>query len=130
MVSEFAAARNTKMEQLRVVFVYQGTAEQGPMFFDRLDPDAIAIADPDGDLAQMFGIRRGGWREMFGLRSWVAGVRATAKGHLINRKIGDAWTMPTIFAVHGERILGEFRGSHAGDHPDIDQLIADLEERS
>lgn len=96
------------------------------MFFDRLDPQATAIADPNGELYELFDIERGGWREMFGLRSWIAGIRATAKGHLINRKIGDPWTMPTIFAVRGARIVGEFRGRHAGDHPDIDRLIADL----
>jgi len=112
------------------VFVYQGTAEQGSMFFDRLDGGATAIADPDGDLYNAFDVERGGWREMFGLRSWAAGLRAAAKGHLINRKIGDAWTMPTIFAVRHERIIGEFRGRHAGDHPDIEQLITDLGERS
>lgn len=96
------------------------------MFFDRLDPQATAIADPEGELYALFGIERGGWREMFGLRSWAAGIRATAKGHLINRKIGDPWTMPTILAVRNARIIGEFRGRHAGDHPDIDDLIADL----
>jgi hypothetical protein len=112
------------------VFVYQGSAEQGPMFFDRLDPGAIAIADHEGELYGRFGVERGGWREMFGLRSWAAGIRATAKGHLISRKVGDPWTLPTIFAVRNERIVGEFRGRHAGDHPDIDQLIAELEEKS
>lgn len=112
------------------MFVYQGMAEQGPMFFERLHPHAVAMADPDGTLYEGFGIARGGWREMFGLRSWVAGVRATSKGHLINRKIGDPWTMPTLFAVRHERIVGEFIGRHAGDHPDLARLVAELEEIS
>ncbi|MFK7916759.1 MAG: AhpC/TSA family protein [Ilumatobacter sp.] len=110
-----------------MVFVYQGTADQGPMFFERLDSDAIAVADPDGELYEHFEIERGGWREMFGLRSWAAGIRATAKGHLINRKVGDAWTLPTIVAVRNERIVGEFRGRHAGDHPDVEQLFTTIE---
>ncbi len=67
---------------------------------------------------------------MFGLRSWIAGVRATTKGHLINRKIGDPWTMPTLFAVRNDHVIGEFRGRHAGDHPDLDRLIAEMEEIS
>lgn len=98
------------------------------MFFEQLDDEAVAIADPDGDLYHSFGVRRGGWREMFGLRSWAAGLRATSKGHLVNRKIGDAWTLPTIFAVCSDAIVAEFRGRHAGDHPDIHRLFADLEE--
>ena len=93
------------------------------MFFDALDPDAVAIADPDGELYRDFSIERGGWREMFGLRAWRAGIRATMKGHMINRKIGDAWTLPTVFAVRAGRIVGEFRGEHAGDLPEIGQPV-------
>lgn len=107
--------------------MYQGSAEQGPMFFDGLDPDATAIADPDGELYRAFEVERGGWREMFGLRSWLAGLRATRKGHLINRKIGDAWTLPTVLVVRNEHVLAAFRGGHAGDHPDVEQLLATVE---
>ena len=108
--------------------MYQGTVEQGPMFFESLDPDATAIADPDGDLFRAFSVERGGWREMFGLRSWRAGVRATLKGHTINRKIGDAWTLPSVFALRGDRIIGEFRGRHAGDLPDVAALRSAVNE--
>lgn len=99
------------------------------MFFDRYDPDAIGIADPDGALFGLFEIRRGGMREMFGLRSWGAGVRATLKGHLINRKVGDPWTLPTVLAVRNGDVVGEFVGEHAGDHPDVQalpQILAEL----
>ncbi len=108
------------------MFVYQGTPEQGEMFFGRLDGAAVAIADPDAELYAAFDIARGGMREMFGLASWKAGVRATMKGNLINRKIGDAWTMPTVFAVRHAAVVGEFRGTHAGDHPDVGALFAEV----
>jgi len=97
------------------------------MFFSGLDDRAIAIADPDGELYRAFAIERGGWREMFGVRSWLAGLRAARKGHLINRKIGDPWTLPTVIAVEDGVIVGEFRGEHAGHHPDIGQLLAEVE---
>jgi len=111
------------------VFVYQGTAEQGPMFFDSLDRGAVAIADPDGELSTEFAIGRGGWREMFGLRSWTAGFRALRNGHLINRRIGDAWTLPTVLAVSDGYIVGEFRGRHAGHHPDVARLLRETAHR-
>ena len=131
MVSEFAAARTAQgPDAPDVVFVYQGTADQGPIFFGRLDEHAVAVADPDAELYRAFGVGRGGLREMFGLASWKAGIRATLKGHLINRKIGDAWTLPTVFAVRGGSLVGEFRGRHAGDHPDLDTLFADATRQS
>ncbi|MEM9041166.1 MAG: hypothetical protein AAGD33_14810 [Actinomycetota bacterium] len=110
------------------MFVYQGRPDQSPLFFDRLDPEATAIADPDGDLFAAFEIRRGGWREMFGLRAWVAGIRATLKGNLINRKIGDPWTLPTVLVASGGRVVAEFIGEHAGDHPDVATLVEQLDE--
>jgi hypothetical protein len=110
-----------------VVFVYQGTVEQGPMWFDRLFPGARAIADPDGDLYRAFGVARGGMREMFGAASWACGLRAVRQGHFVNRKIGDPWTLPTIVAVRDRSIVWEFRGEHAGDHPDVTTIPEQLE---
>lgn len=110
-----------------VVFAYQGTAEDGPMFFDRHDPTSVGVADPDGELYAAFEVPRGGWREMFGLRSWIAGIRATAQGHLVNRKLGDPWTLPTVVALRGDRVVARFVGEHAGDHPDMSTLLDQLD---
>lgn len=107
-----------------MVFVYQGAPDQADLFFGRLDPGATAIADPEGELYRLFGVERGGFRAMFGLRSWVAGIRATRQGHRINRKIGDPWTLPTMVAIEDDEILWEFRGDHAGDHPDVSAIPA------
>ena len=97
------------------------------MFFDRLIDDVRAVADPEGSLFATFEVDRGGAREMFGLRSWRRGVRAVAKGHFINRKIGDPWTLPTIVAVRDRAIVWEHRGQHAGDHPDVPTIPERIE---
>lgn len=109
-----------------MVYVYQGTVADGPKFFDALDPDARAIADPSGELYAAFAVGRGGWREMFGVRAWRAGIVATLKGHRIDRKIGDPWTLPTMFAIDGDRVIWEFRGQHAGDHPHVASIAAEV----
>lgn len=108
------------------MFVYQGTVEQGPMFFDRLFPEAVAIADPEGELYERFQIARGGLREMFGLESWKCGLRATRQGHRIGRKIGDPWTLPTVVGIRDGVIVVEFRGEHAGHHPDPVELATSM----
>jgi hypothetical protein len=107
-----------------VVFVHQGTVEQGPLFFDRLFPDALAIADPDGRLYEAFGVERGGLREMFGPAAFRCGVRAALDGHRIGRKIGDPWTLPTVLVIRDGSVVWEHRGEHAGDHPDVASLPA------
>lgn len=105
-----------------MIYVYQGTPAQSAMFFDKLDPGSTAIADPDRRLYRRFGIRRGGLREMFGWRAWVAGAKAALDGHTINRKIGDPWTLPTVLAVRNGSIVWSYRGAHAGDHPPVDDI--------
>lgn len=109
-----------------MVYVYQGTEAQAPRFFSELDPEAVAIADPDAELYRAFGVERGGWRAMFGVRSWLAGIRATLGGHRIGRKIGDPWTLPLVVAVSDGRITWEHRGTFAGDHPDVDAIRTEL----
>ncbi len=123
MVSEFAAARDAKETPPAIVFAYQGATDQFDQFFADLDLDAIAVPDPDGALYTTFGVERGGWREMFGLRSWIAGVRATFQGHRIGRKIGDPWTMPTVISIDDGAFTTVHRGEHAGDHPDPTDLF-------
>lgn len=46
------------------------------MFFDRLDTETLALANPDKGLYDAFAVRRGGWRVMFSWASQRAGCRA------------------------------------------------------
>ncbi len=105
-----------------MVHVYQGTVSQAARFFSGLDPDAMVIADPAAELYRAFGVERGGWRAMFGARSWLAGIRAAIRGHRIGRKIGDPWTLPLVVVIEGRTVIWEHRGTFAGDHPDVDAI--------
>ena len=85
---------------------------------------ALGIADPAQVLHRAFEIPRGGWREMFGLQSWIAGVRATLGGKFIGAKVGDGWTMPVWTVIDGDRVLWRWVGTHAGDRPDLADIPA------
>lgn len=99
------------------------------MFFDRSRADVRGIADPDMTLHEAFSVARGGLREMFGIRSWIAGLRAVTQGHFIGRKLGDPWTLPTIVAIRDHTVIWEYSGDHAGDHPDLDVIAQTLAAR-
>lgn len=101
-----------------VLFFFQGTPEQGRAFFEKLWPDARAVADLPKNFYDGFGLERGGVGEMFGARVWACGVRAAAKGHFIGAPVGDPWTMPGVFLVRGADVLWQHDFAHAGDHPD------------
>ncbi len=106
-----------------VLFVYQGTVEQGRDFFAGLWAEARAISDSPKTFYDGFGVARGGLKEMFGAEVWSCGARAfLTKGHFIGMKVGDPWTMPTSFLVDGDRVLWTYEGVHAGDHPDFERI--------
>jgi hypothetical protein len=111
----------------RIVLVHQGTEEEFDAVLRPLWPDAEAVSDPDGELYRRWNVERGGLREMFGLRSWLAGVPAFLRGNRIGWKgKADGWTLPTIVRLRSGQVVWEHRGTHAGDHPDLDALRATL----
>ncbi len=104
------------------IFVFMGTPDEGKAFLDTHWPGAQGIADPDKTLYEAFSVPRGGWREMFGLGSWLAGIRATLKGKWIGRRHGDPWTLPLFVVLDGSAISWRHVGAHAGDHPSVDSI--------
>jgi hypothetical protein len=107
-----------------VVHVFMSDPEQGRAFLDAHTPEpqrgtARGVADPDQVLHRAFAVPRGGWREMFGLRSWIAGARATLRGNFVGAKVGDGWTLPVWVVLDGDREMWRWVGTHAGDRPDV-----------
>jgi hypothetical protein len=108
------------------VFVYQGTPEQGEDWFGdlRADGSEAALADLGKQLYDRFGVDRGGLAAMFGPGAMACGIRAVRKGHRVGRKIGDAWTLPYVAVITAGSIVWEHRGSHAGDDPEPELILA------
>ncbi|MEO0495434.1 MAG: hypothetical protein AAF081_18660 [Actinomycetota bacterium] len=119
---EFATITVAQPDYPRVVYVHQGLLADDRTWFPVDDPHLIAIEDPDADLYAAFTVRRGGRREMFGLRAWWRGAIAFVKGNRIGRKVGDGWTLPTIVGIDDGHIVWRHDGEHAGDHPDLGMI--------
>jgi hypothetical protein len=123
-VTDLAQAARAAAVDPSVVFVYQGTPQQGAEWFAGLPESMRAIADADKVLYRAFDVERGGLGAMFGPGAIACGLRASRKGHRIGRKVGDPWTLPLAVAVRGGAVVWEHRGRHAGDHPDAATLLA------
>jgi hypothetical protein len=101
-----------------------GTPEEGQRFFDDRWPEARAVSDPEKSLYQELGLARGKPGQFFGLSVLRAGLRARRDGHSVGKVVGDPWMMPGWFLVKDSKIAWSFRGQHAGDHPDYDDVAA------
>jgi hypothetical protein len=105
-----------------ILFVYQATVEQGTSFFERGWPAARAIADPDRQLYEAFGIERGNSEQFANIGVIACGIRATLKGNFNGRLQGDPRLMPGLFLVAYDAILWQHDYRNLGDHPDFAAL--------
>lgn len=105
-----------------VLFFFQGTPTEGRAFLRRDWPEARAVADPDLEFYERFGVRRASYLESLGPSVLIAGRRARKKGYEAGPLSGDIWRMPGIFAVEGERVIWSFHPRHAADHPDFGEI--------
>lgn len=76
------------------------------------------ISDPACILYRSLGLRRAGFSQVFGWRSWVRGAAATVRGHWVGRLVGDGFQMPGAFLLQNGKVVQAFRHRHASDRVD------------
>lgn len=121
-ISDLRAAAEADPDYPNVLFFFQGGATQGRAFLRRYWPTARAVADPDLEFYEWFGVRRGSLVETLGPSVLKARGRAAAKGHENGPRSGDIWRMPGVFAVRAKRILWAHHPRHAADHPEFAKI--------
>jgi len=105
-----------------VLFLHQGSPEEGRALFDRLWPEARAVSDPELWFFSSVGIRRGKLREVLGPSAWIAGARSMLRGNAPGRPVGDVWIMPAMLLVENDRIVWRHDYRHIADGPDLEQV--------
>lgn len=112
----------------KVVLAFPASLEEGQEFFDRLWPEARAIADEHGRLYEMFGLSRASLKEMFGPGVWLKALKTMRSGYSPGRPIGNPWLMPGVFLVREGLILRRWESRNIGDNPDFGELFLSLSE--
>ena len=71
-----------------------------------------------------FGLDRGLWKTL-GPASLFRGIRAMSDGFRQGRTDGDLWQQGGVFVLgQGEMLLFQHRNAFAGDHADLDAVLA------
>jgi hypothetical protein len=104
------------------LFFYQGTPKDGADFFSKYWPQARAISDEGRKFYTAFGVKQGGFKEMFGPEVWKCGFRAFAKGLVIGKPIGNPLTLTAAVLVQRNLLLWQYHSEHAGDLPNLSKL--------
>lgn len=85
--------------------------------------DVARIADPGCELYRAFGLGKGGFRELLGLRVWWLGFLSVFKGCGVGHLAGDGRQMPGAFLFHKGGIIAAQRAESASDMPDLPALF-------
>ncbi|MGB0619007.1 MAG: SelL-related redox protein [Myxococcota bacterium] len=119
-MADLRAASEADPDYPDVLFFFQGSATEGRAFLRRYWPEARAVADPELEFYDRFGVRRATFLEALGPQVvFGARRRARAKGHQNGPRDGDIWRMPGIFAVSDKKVVWAHQPKHAADHPDF-----------
>lgn len=111
----------------RILIVHPASVEAASPFFASRAPGMPTISDTEHTLYRGFGLGKGSFGELFGLRPIIRALQATLRGHFIGKPAGDPFLMPGMFLVEGQRVLAEHRSRHAGDHPYLEAFVSVVE---
>ncbi len=108
-----------------ITLIHMVDDQQAEEFFTRYElGDVPRISDPDRRLYQMFGLDRGGIRELFGLKVWLRGVTAGLfAGHGIGGARGNPFQMPGVYVFSDGNLVSGYQHSQASDRPDYLGLV-------
>ncbi len=109
----------------RIVLVHMNDDARAERFFAQYGlADVDRISDPGRQLYRVFGLTRGGLRQLFGWKVWWRGFDAgILRGHGVGKMEGDGFQMPGVFVLQAGQVRRSFRHHSAADRPDYPALI-------
>jgi peroxiredoxin len=100
-----------------VVLVSLASPHDTRAFAKHLGLPFTCVSTADGVAHRAFGVRKGSFAEIIGLKVLAAGVRAFFSGHRQGRAKGDVRVLPGTFVVDGAgRIVAAHYGANSADH--------------
>lgn len=104
-----------KQMGLKVAVVHMGDLKSSDQLKSNYKLDwCYFISDPDQQLYRLFGMQRGTWRQLIGVKNWVRGFRAgVLKGQGIGQLEGDGKQMGGIVQLVDGKVMWSINRLHA-----------------
>lgn len=109
------------------VFVHMADDVTARQFFKKFGIlDAEHISDPDCRYYRLFGLVKGSFSQLFGLKTWLRGAEVAATKGIFPAApgLGDGLQMPGIFLIRNGQVIRSFIHHSVADKPDYDSFIA------
>lgn len=86
--------------------------------------DVDHISDPEQELYRQYGLKRGKWWQLLGLKvMWRGMVAGIMKGHLPGKAVADPYQMPGVFVLQKNKVISSFIHRYASDRPRYRELL-------
>jgi hypothetical protein len=124
-LAEIADAKKRLFRKgVEIVFFHMSDNKTADEYFEHFDlSDTEHVADPDCTIYQKFGLAKGNFNQLFGLKNWIRGFNATMHGTSFSLKqIGDAFQMPGVFVLCNGEVKGSYIHELASDKPNYETL--------
>ena len=109
---------------LQIVAVGIGRPEHSRQFGGRLAPNVECVTNEEPDVHARFGIEQGNMLRLIAPDAIVAGARAAGQGHKQGSATGDVRRLTATFIVDETGTVRYCHyGKHAGDHPDLTEVV-------
>ncbi|BDS09426.1 SelL-related redox protein [Aureispira anguillae] len=83
------------------------------------------ISDPDMSLYEYFGLQKGSFRELYGLKIWWRAMGLNY-GSETRQPLGNMKQMPGIFVIKDGKIISSFVHKSAADKPDYLKIVSSI----
>jgi peroxiredoxin len=122
------ASRRLKFERqgVRVVMVHMADYEVAENYMEVFKiKDIEHISDKDCKIYAMFGLVKGSFSQLFGLKTWIRGFEIAVTKQMIpsSVRVGDGFQMPGVFLIKDGEVKGSFIHRSVADKPNYEQLI-------
>jgi hypothetical protein len=121
------AKRQSEFEanNISLVFIHMADNDLADKYFTSHGlADVEHISDPTTELYASFGLLKGNFQQLFGLKNWIRGFEVVKSGTPISLKqIGDGFQMPGVFMLYKGGIVDSFVHRMASDKPNYDSLL-------
>jgi peroxiredoxin len=129
-LSDIAKIRTQlEAQDIKIVIVHMAEFDVAAQYLQQYKIGDVAhISDPDMSIYEYFGLFKGTFFQLYGLKVWARGLKAgLIDGHggiNIDKKLGNYNQMPGVFVVKDCRVCERFLHRSAADRPDYLQIVA------
>ena len=110
---------------IEIIFVHMAEDEVANKYFARYKLDGSKhVSDPACRFYSAFGLVKGNFTQLFGLKSWIRGFQAgVLDGHGVGNQLGDGFQMPGVFVIQNGEVINSFIHKFASDRPDYTKMV-------